>query len=157
MQRILPPAQRSVLVRQGRWGEEETLSELGIYGTFLRKGGKVRGLSWLRKGRRWVEEAGGHTQYTRITDITRKPHQNKTRESHPLATQVLFNENAGHLVRTKTSDSNEGGVAAGFAVLDSPLLARPGEGLLPVELEGGSSGGSSAGVLGAVRGLVKGG
>ncbi len=28
----------------------------------------------------------------------------------------------GHLLRTKTADSNEGGVAAGFAVLDSPLL-----------------------------------
>lgn len=41
MQRILPPAQRSILVRQGKWSEEETLSELGIYGTFLRKGSKV--------------------------------------------------------------------------------------------------------------------
>lgn len=29
---------------------------------------------------------------------------------------------AGHLVRTKRSNSNEGGVAAGFAVLDSPYL-----------------------------------
>ena len=28
----------------------------------------------------------------------------------------------GHLVRTKRTDSNEGGVAAGFAVLDSPYL-----------------------------------
>lgn len=104
MQRILPPAQRSILLRQGSWSEEETLSELGIYGTFLRKGD-----------------------------------------------QVLSNANAGHLVRTKTSSSNEGGVAAGFAVLDSPLLARPGEGLLPPELDGGSDGG---GVLGAVLRLM---
>ena len=44
MQRILPPAQRSVLVRGGTWAEEETLSELGIYGTFLRKGEEV---GWL--------------------------------------------------------------------------------------------------------------
>jgi len=28
----------------------------------------------------------------------------------------------GHLVRTKTETSDEGGVAAGFAVLDSPYL-----------------------------------
>ncbi|KAL2918766.1 Glutathione synthetase [Polyrhizophydium stewartii] len=35
---------------------------------------------------------------------------------------VHVNEAAGHLLRTKTSDSNEGGVAAGFAVLDSPFL-----------------------------------
>ena len=36
--------------------------------------------------------------------------------------QALRNAEAGHLLRTKTASSNEGGVAAGFAVLDSPLL-----------------------------------
>ncbi len=36
--------------------------------------------------------------------------------------KVLQNEPVGHLLRTKTADSNEGGVAAGFAVLDSPIL-----------------------------------
>ena len=35
---------------------------------------------------------------------------------------VIINEAAGHLLRTKPSDSNEGGVAAGFSVLDSPAL-----------------------------------
>ncbi|TPX34917.1 glutathione synthase [Synchytrium microbalum] len=35
---------------------------------------------------------------------------------------VHMNETGGHLLRTKASNSNEGGVAAGFAVLDSPLL-----------------------------------
>jgi hypothetical protein len=40
---------------------------------------------------------------------------------------VLINKEAGHLVRTKTSSSNEGGVAAGFAVLDSPYLVEAGE------------------------------
>lgn len=38
--------------------------------------------------------------------------------------QPLRNEPAGTLLRTKTADSNEGGVAAGFAVLDSPLLTE---------------------------------
>ena len=33
--------------------------------------------------------------------------------------KVLVNEAAGHLLRTKSSSSDEGGVAAGFAVLDS--------------------------------------
>ena len=28
----------------------------------------------------------------------------------------------GHLVRTKSSESNEGGVAVGFSVIDTPLL-----------------------------------
>ncbi|KND01668.1 glutathione synthetase [Spizellomyces punctatus DAOM BR117] len=35
---------------------------------------------------------------------------------------VHMNETGGHLLRTKASTSHEGGVAAGFAVLDSPLL-----------------------------------
>ncbi len=35
---------------------------------------------------------------------------------------ILNNTAAGHLMRTKTTTTNEGGVAAGFAVLDSPLL-----------------------------------
>ena len=33
-----------------------------------------------------------------------------------------LNESGGHLLRTKTVNSNEGGVAAGYAVIDSPLL-----------------------------------
>lgn len=32
---------------------------------------------------------------------------------------ILENEAGGHLLRTKSSSSDEGGVAAGFAVLDS--------------------------------------
>jgi hypothetical protein len=36
--------------------------------------------------------------------------------------EVVINECVGHLLRTKTATSNEGGVAAGFAVLDSPYL-----------------------------------
>lgn len=35
---------------------------------------------------------------------------------------VILDKVAGHLVRTKPQDSDEGGVAAGFAVLDSPYL-----------------------------------
>ena len=75
MQKILPPPQKSVLVRNGQHQDADTVSELGIYGTFLRHGD-----------------------------------------------DILLNEEVGHLVRTKRIDSNEGGVAAGFAVLDSPYL-----------------------------------
>ena len=35
--------------------------------------------------------------------------------------RVVLNEPAGHLVRTKLEGVDEGGVAAGFAVLSSPL------------------------------------
>lgn len=34
----------------------------------------------------------------------------------------LVNQSGGHLLRTKCIESNEGGVAAGFAVVDSPYL-----------------------------------
>jgi glutathione synthase len=36
--------------------------------------------------------------------------------------KVIINNQSGYLMRTKVSSSNEGGVAAGFAVLDSILL-----------------------------------
>lgn len=38
--------------------------------------------------------------------------------------QVLLEKGIGHLLRTKAAESDEGGVAAGFAVLDSPLLVE---------------------------------
>lgn len=36
--------------------------------------------------------------------------------------EVLVNETVGHLVRTKSRASDEGGVAVGFSVIDSPCL-----------------------------------
>ena len=38
--------------------------------------------------------------------------------------RVLLNRAVGHLVRTKLHGVDEGGVAAGFAVLSSPLASR---------------------------------
>ncbi|CAI7801155.1 unnamed protein product [Closterium sp. NIES-53] len=75
MQRLFPPLHRSVLIRRCQHSWNDTLSELGVYGTYLRNGDKV-----------------------------------------------VINAAAGHLLRTKTATSNEGGVASGFAVLDSPYL-----------------------------------
>lgn len=75
MQRMFPTISSSYLLRNGIWSLEDTVSELGIFGTYLRN---------------------GHN--------------------------VVLNKEAGHLLRTKVSNSDEGGVAAGFAVLDSPYL-----------------------------------
>ena len=75
MQRIRPPVQTSICVRKGKHVEEDCVSELGVYGAFVKAGD-----------------------------------------------QVLMNECCGHLLRTKSVKSDEGGVAAGFAVLDSPYL-----------------------------------
>ena len=37
---------------------------------------------------------------------------------------LLHSDDLGILVRTKTSDSFEGGVSAGFAVMNSPIITR---------------------------------
>ncbi|KAL3131092.1 hypothetical protein ABBQ38_000403 [Trebouxia sp. C0009 RCD-2024] len=75
MQRIRPPINRTVMVREGQVVEADTLSELGIFGYLVRRGDKV-----------------------------------------------LHNKGAGHMMRTKAATSDEGGVAAGFAVLDSVII-----------------------------------
>ena len=63
------------MLRKGQLVQADALSEVGVFGTLVRRGPRV-----------------------------------------------LLNAEVGHLVRTKAATSNEGGVAAGFAVLDSPFL-----------------------------------
>ncbi|KAJ2568089.1 Glutathione synthetase [Coemansia sp. RSA 1813] len=76
MDLIRAPGFKNVLLREGKLVSSEVVSELGIYGL-------------------WVRGADG---------------------------RVIVNKHGGHLLRTKASDVYEGGVAAGFAVIDSPLL-----------------------------------
>lgn len=47
--------------------------------------------------------------------------------------RVLINDSVGHLLRTKVASSNEGGVAAGYAVLSSPALVGSEEQLREVK------------------------
>ncbi|KAI3440408.1 Glutathione synthetase (GSH-S) [Psidium guajava] len=75
MQRIFPAISLTTLIRDGICYKDNAVSELGVYGAYLR---------------------------------------NKE--------NVIINEQCGYLMRTKMSSSNEGGVAAGFAVLDSLYL-----------------------------------
>lgn len=42
--------------------------------------------------------------------------------SRSVGSSAILNKAAGHLLRTKTASSDEGGVATGYAVLDSPYL-----------------------------------
>jgi glutathione synthase len=77
MERLFPPQQRAVLLRNGRVeGEGMTISELGCFGTIVASGDG----------------------------------------------EVVHNEYAGFLLRTKFSGVDEGGVASGFATLSSPYL-----------------------------------
>ncbi|KAJ4719526.1 Glutathione synthetase [Melia azedarach] len=75
MQRIFPSVSLTPLIQDGICHEDDTISELGIYSTYIRNNEKV-----------------------------------------------IMNEQSGYLMRTKISSSNEGGVAAGYAVLDSVYL-----------------------------------
>ncbi|XP_062084672.1 glutathione synthetase, chloroplastic [Humulus lupulus] len=75
MQRIFPSVFSTFLLRDGICHKDDAISELGIYGAYLRNKEKV-----------------------------------------------IINEQCGYLMRTKISSSDEGGVAAGFAVLDSLYL-----------------------------------
>lgn len=43
---------------------------------------------------------------------------------HRNGEKLIINKPAGHLLRTKTASSNEGGVAAGYGVIDSPYLTQ---------------------------------
>ncbi|KAG6585763.1 Glutathione synthetase, chloroplastic, partial [Cucurbita argyrosperma subsp. sororia] len=75
MQRIFPSVYPTIFVRDGICHKDHAISELGIFGAYLRNKDKV-----------------------------------------------IVNDQCGYLMRTKVSSSNEGGVAAGFAVLDSIYL-----------------------------------
>ncbi|CAI9102306.1 OLC1v1000553C2 [Oldenlandia corymbosa var. corymbosa] len=75
MQRIFPAQSPAILMREGASHREQTVSELGVYGAYLR-----------------------------------------------IKEKIVVNNSPGYLMRTKVSSSNEGGVAAGFAVLDSIYL-----------------------------------
>eukprot|EP00581_Thalassiosira_minuscula_P016644 CAMPEP_0183725300 /NCGR_PEP_ID=MMETSP0737-20130205/20130_1 /TAXON_ID=385413 /ORGANISM="Thalassiosira miniscula, Strain CCMP1093" /LENGTH=568 /DNA_ID=CAMNT_0025956233 /DNA_START=168 /DNA_END=1874 /DNA_ORIENTATION=+ len=79
MERLFPPQQRAILLRNGKVeGTGMTISELGCFGTIVASGGDTG--------------------------------------------EVILNEYAGFLLRTKFSGVDEGGVASGFATLSSPFI-----------------------------------
>ena len=99
MERIRPPTHALPLMRDGVLDGGECIAELGVFGVFLGDGRQVL--------------------------LTRTPTQlysNPSSNPHPNGGQVLLNEQAGHLLRAKLADVDEGGVCAGFAVLSSPVL-----------------------------------
>lgn len=78
MQRIFPKPQPAIMVNRGRCVAGNSISELGVYSTYL---------------------GGGEGN-------------------------VLLNEYAGYLVRTKLDGVDEGGVATGYAVLSSAIVGE---------------------------------
>jgi hypothetical protein len=101
MQRIRPTTQPAAMLRDGQLMiHKECASELGIYATFL---GYVMSFALDR-----------HSSLMFIAAVM------KWNNSDGKKTYV--NKFIGHLLRTKLGTTDEGGVVAGFAVLDSPYL-----------------------------------
>jgi len=82
MERIQPPVQDAILVRNDVAVRAECISELGIFGVYL------------------------------------------SNENDETTNEEFFmNDYAGYLLRIKPASSDEGGVAAGFAVLGCPMIS----------------------------------
>ncbi|MCJ1478658.1 hypothetical protein MMC13_007339 [Lambiella insularis] len=96
MELIEPPGLRNVVLREGVLKEGEVVGELGVYG----------GVLWRAGGEREGGESGG----------------GESGGGEKGRGEVLWNEEAGWLLRTKGRESEEGGVAAGFGAVDSVLL-----------------------------------
>lgn len=92
MERIQPPSQNAILIRNGTIFETSCHCELGIYGIFLGD--------------------GSNESYSGINTDYWKNNPN-------LTNTININKYGGYLLRVKPNTSNEGGVAAGYAVLSS--------------------------------------
>eukprot|EP01036_Dinobryon_divergens_P026092 gene26092-34700_t len=92
MERIFPSLQNTAFLRNGEIEIHPSISELGIYGTFIGSG--------LGLGLGFDSSSGLQKKGER----------------------VLLNEYAGYLLRTKPDGVDEGGVATGYSVLNSIVL-----------------------------------
>jgi glutathione synthase len=100
MERLFPPQQMAILLRSGKVeGTGFTISELGCFGTIL---------------------VAGDDLDIATDNQTTNDDKEPAKEIH--SSNVVHNDYAGFLLRTKFSNVDEGGVASGFATLSSPYL-----------------------------------
>ena len=95
MERIRPPVQDAIFVRNDVVSRALCISELGIFGVFVSDANDQQG-EGRKEGEGEDEEEGEE--------------------------EMLANAYVGYLLRVKPASSDEGGVAAGFAVLGCPCL-----------------------------------
>jgi glutathione synthase len=101
MQRIFPKTPKTAFLRNGLLQVLPSISELGIYGTFLSRGSAA------------VREPGTGTD----TDT------NSCAAATAAGTPApLLSGYGGYLLRTKPDGVDEGGVASGYSVLNSIVL-----------------------------------
>jgi hypothetical protein len=128
MQRIAPPPQPALLVTRGAVTAGPTLSELGVFGTFLAVDNDDDNDDDDNDDNDDDNDDDGGSSSTGV-DQERGERNAKVRGvggqkkvGEGKSSTVLVNEYAGHILRTKLEGVDEGGVATGFAVLSSPLL-----------------------------------
>ena len=101
-----------MMLRDGQLLEAESLSELGVYGTFVRQGDDVL-----------LNKQAGHLVRTKVSSHWLVelfcPLQHK---AGPVPVPICNLHALACIGILQAATSNEGGVAAGFAVLDSPYL-----------------------------------
>lgn len=119
MSRIFPRPQPAILVLNERPELANTVSELGIYGSFLAVTEELKPKKQVQASSKKKSKKKSNS-----TDHSEELQQetvcgNNVSRTHSV---ILINEYAGHLLRTKKVSVDEGGVASGYAVLSSPLL-----------------------------------
>ncbi|CAM8894712.1 unnamed protein product [Rhodiola kirilowii] len=92
---------REMLLRLRREGSEENAAYILMQRIFPATSPAILLRDGISHNDHAVSELGIYSAYLRSND------------------KVIVNDHCGYLMRTKVSSSNEGGVAAGFAVLDS--------------------------------------
>ncbi|KAI9811961.1 MAG: hypothetical protein M1826_002995 [Phylliscum demangeonii] len=103
MEIIEPPPARNTILRNGRLETGAVISELGVYGVCL----------WRQPWRASLPQ-----------DSSRSAHDDDdgVRHTDDDDGEILYNDEAGYLLRTKGSATEEGGIAAGFGCVDSCWL-----------------------------------
>lgn len=115
MDKIHPaPVQNILLRRDGSLQVTSCLSELGAFGAYVRY---ERLTSFLVRVKTPRISIGGCLCLGDSAFLSHLVHLPCRRGK-----DMVMNECVGHLLRTKSSEHADGGVAAGVAVLDNPLL-----------------------------------
>lgn len=145
MELIEPPEKcKNAMVRANESSPRigEVVSELGIYGVCLYedtstpiktpRGSLDTSRSAITQGNgegptglptptlSQIPEGRSTTPTPQLNDKDLKGSIKSNKPNHHA--RILRNKNAGHLLRTKGRESDEGGVAVGFSVIDSPFL-----------------------------------
>jgi glutathione synthase len=132
MELIHPPlnAKNSVLKSDGSVISSPTISELGIFGVCLWKNPRIKAIvpesqrpSFASMNEEDEEDLPVFDEY-KPEELIQKLKMDTEGEADeaPPRPEILVNEEAGWLLRTKGKDSDEGGVATGFACIDSVCL-----------------------------------